>query len=446
IKSDFPEKIAGTPSHAAPEQLNRELREVKEKVDGYGLATVFYEMLALKIPVTENTKRRLVGYDRELKNLNGFTASGYVGEDLKQFTVSVDTELNNVVMGALNLDPDNRPSITRLRQVFEKFSEKESQEGRIDIGTVIDRRYEVTEKLARGGMGQTWLAYDRVNEKQVVVKTLALVDAFGSLIEPEDEEFGRDFFMGEALQLKKMHNRNIVGYIDSAARGDNPYIIQEYIEGRTLDDILNEQNLKKEALDLIVASEYSLQVLEAMKYMRERKVVHRDLKPSNIIIDSKGTVKIIDFGLSKFEGDFREKYSNRAIGSLRYLAPEQAEASEEKEDETTWDLYSAATIFYEMLTRRNPIDFGGLAVKFGAELRAPEVINNEIPQELSDAIVKALSVNPDDRGSIEDLEQQFVDVVAEHYRDIFEAIEVRPKTGAEVNVIGRAIKELKQPC
>jgi len=331
--------------------------------------------------------------------------------------------------------------------VFEKFSEKESREGKIDIGTVIDGRFEVTEKLGRGGMGETWLAYDRVNEKHVVVKTLQLVSPYGYFIDPENKELRRDFFIGEALQLKKMHNPNIVGYIDSAARGDNPYIVQEYIEGRTLNDILNEQNLKKEPLDLIVASEYALQVLEAMKYMRENNIVHRDLTPLNIIIDSKGNVKIIDFGLSKFEGDLREKYSDRPMVTERYSAPEQIEASEEKEDETTWDLYSAASIFYEMLTRRSPIDFGGLPVKFGIkELRAPKEINDKIPQGLSDAIVKALSVDPEDRGTIENLEQPFVDVVAEAFREILEDIKVRPKTGAEVNVIGRAIKELKQPC
>lgn len=247
------------------------------------------------------------------------------------------------------------------------------------------KRYEVIRELGRGGMGIVYQAMDTKLQRMVAVKLL---------LESNKTETSVQRFVREAEISAKMAHPHIVQVHDI---GTTPqcYIVMEYIEGRTLHDLLKEKNYPfKKKLEVFQ------QVCEAVEYAHKRQIIHRDLKPQNIMVMEGNQAKVMDFGLAKSFGiqNLRLSKTGQTLGTPQYMSPEQADGS--KLDHRS-DIYSLGVILYEILTGRTPYQGDNiihLLDKLAHDTPTlPKEINPSIPQKLQTISMKCLEKNPQDR-------------------------------------------------
>lgn len=203
------------------------------------------------------------------------------------------------------------------------------------VSKVLSGRYRIDEFIDQGGMSYIYKARDLVLDRNVAIKVL----------KPElanDMEFSERFII-EAMAASKMKHENIVSLYDVGLEGDIRYLVLEYVEGKTIKDIIKEQG----AFDEIRSCQITAQVLRALEHAHSKNIIHRDIKPENIVIDSLGRAKVLDFGIARITEDQAVTKANVAIGTVQYVSPEQAKGSD-----ITFasDLYSLGLVFYEMLT------------------------------------------------------------------------------------------------
>jgi serine/threonine-protein kinase len=245
-------------------------------------------------------------------------------------------------------------------------------------------RYEVIESLARGGMGVVYKARDPLIDRVVAVKTLG----FG-LSAIEAEAF-RTQFAREAKSAGRLNHPNIVTIHDMGESDDGAYIAMEFLEGRSLRDVLDSGVVLQPAQVAAIA----LQVAEGLAYAHRNGVVHCDVKPANIMLLADGTAKITDFGIAQLPTGSRT-FAGPLLGSPRYIAPEQILGR--PVDERS-DLFSLGAVIYEMLTGVPP--FAGDAVDEilfqvingkpeRASLRRPDV-----PPALDEIVERAMAKDP----------------------------------------------------
>ncbi|AKJ04150.1 serine/threonine-protein kinase [Archangium gephyra] len=201
--------------------------------------------------------------------------------------------------------------------------------------------YELVRVLGRGGMGEVWLARQKSLHRMVAVKVLPPRLA-------KDPEFVTRFDK-EATALAALNHPNIVQIIDRGVAGDHYYFVMEYVEGRSLREVMRELS-PPEALRL------ALQVARAIECAHDKDIIHRDLKPENILLDGRGLVKVADFGLAGIRRpDSRLQLTATAVamGTLNYMAPEQRRDAKNVDGRA--DLFSFGVVLYEMLTGELPV-------------------------------------------------------------------------------------------
>ncbi|MFY0577371.1 serine/threonine-protein kinase [Cystobacter fuscus] len=208
-------------------------------------------------------------------------------------------------------------------------------------GTLAVPGYELLRVLGRGGMGEVWLARQMSLGRRVAVKVLPPRLA-------KDPEFVQRFDK-EATALATLSHPHIVQIIDRGVAGEHYYFVMEYVEGRSLRDVMGELS-PPEALRV------ALQVARALECAQEKDIIHRDLKPENILVDGRGHVKVADFGLAGIrrpDSTERLTATSVAMGTLNYMAPEQRRDAKNVDGRA--DLFSLGVMLYEMLTGEVPV-------------------------------------------------------------------------------------------
>ena len=249
------------------------------------------------------------------------------------------------------------------------------------LGTCLDDRYEIVEVIGAGGMAVVYKAIDQRLNRFVAVKILR--DELA-----RDEEF-RARFQIEAQAVAMLSHPNIVSVYDVSHTAGVEYIVMELIEGVTLMQYMQ----KKGALSWKEAAHFSTQIAKALEHAHSKGIVHRDIKPQNIMILRDGTIKVADFGIAALESA-QEQRSDQTVGSVHYIAPEQARG---ETPDTRSDIYSLGVVMYEMLTGQMPYDgetAEQIALKHIAGVAVPpRQLNAEIPEELERITLKAMNAD-----------------------------------------------------
>ena len=253
------------------------------------------------------------------------------------------------------------------------------------IGQTLDDRYEILEVIGEGGMAVVYKARDNRLDRLVAVKIMREEMA-------SDEEFRRRF-CAESHAVAMLSNPNIVAVYDVSHSDAMEYIVMELVEGITLKQYMD----KKGALPWREMLHFSKQIARALGHAHERGIIHRDIKPQNIMLLRDGTIKVADFGIAALENEIYEN-DGQAIGSIHYIAPEQARG---ESPDARSDLYSLGVVMYEMLTGQRPYTgdtLGEIAVKhMNAEAVAPRKIVEDIPVELERITMKAMNASITER-------------------------------------------------
>ena len=253
-------------------------------------------------------------------------------------------------------------------------------------GTILKDRFVLEDVVGSGGMAIVYRATDRVTGNTVAVKILK--EEFVS-----DEQFRRRF-LNESRAISMLRHRNIVSVIDFDFEGNLQYIVMEYVDGITLKDFIRSQKI----IPAGIAIKITMQILSALQHAHERGVIHRDIKPQNIMILNDGTIKVMDFGIARINKFETVTMTDKAIGTVYYISPEQARG--EHTDERS-DIYSIGVMLYEMLTGEMPFDGDtpvNVAIKqIQAAATRPRSINRSIPVGLEQIVMRAMMKTPDKR-------------------------------------------------
>jgi eukaryotic-like serine/threonine-protein kinase len=261
------------------------------------------------------------------------------------------------------------------------------------IDSLFHGRYKISRKLGAGGMANVYLAEDQELGRRVAIKMLD--DRHSS-----DAQFV-ERFRREAQNAAGLSHPNIVSIYDRGEAEGSYYIAMEYVEGRTLKELL----VARGPSPIGIAIDYTRQILSALRFAHRNGIVHRDIKPHNVIVDGEGRVKVMDFGIAR-AGTSQMTEAGSIIGTAHYLSPEQARGA--PVDQTS-DLYSTGIVLYELLTGSVP--FTGetpveIAMKHLSQAPLPPSTHRpEIPRDLDYVVLRALAKDPAERyRSAEDMD------------------------------------------
>ncbi len=247
------------------------------------------------------------------------------------------------------------------------------------LGKRLDGRYEIREILGVGGMAVVYKAYDNVEDRIVAIKILK--EEFVN-----NEEFLRRF-KNESKAISLLSHPNIIKIYDVSFGDLIQYIVMEYIDGITLKEHIE----KCGSLSWKDALYFTIQILRGLQHAHDRGIVHRDVKPQNIMLLADGTIKVTDFGIARFARNEQKTITDKAIGSVHYISPEQARG--EATDEKT-DIYSVGVMLYEMLTGRLPFEAESAVsvalMQLQREPKLPSEINGSIPIGVEQITMRAM--------------------------------------------------------
>ena len=254
------------------------------------------------------------------------------------------------------------------------------------VGKRLDGRYEIREIIGVGGMAVVYKAYDNQEDRLVAIKILK--EEFLT-----NEEFLRRF-KNESKAIAMLSHPNIVNVYDVSFGDLIQYIVMEYIEGITLKEFIE----KEGSLRWKDAVHFTIQILKGLQHAHDNGIVHRDVKPQNIMVLEDGTIKVTDFGIARFARSDQRTITDKAIGSVHYISPEQARG--EKTDEKA-DIYSVGVMLYEMLTGKLPFQADSAVsvaiMQLQREPQLPTEINDSIPQGLEQITMHAMQKSQERR-------------------------------------------------
>lgn len=248
-----------------------------------------------------------------------------------------------------------------------------------NIGKKLDGRYEITELIGIGGMADVYKATDILEDKIVAVKILK--NEFAN-----NEDFVRRF-RNESKAIAVLSHPNIVKIFDVGFTEKIQFIVMEYIDGITLKEFIEQQGVLKWK-DTV---HFIIQILRALQHAHDRGIVHRDIKPQNIMLFPDGTIKVMDFGIARFAREEGKTISDKAIGSVHYISPEQArgDVTDEKSD-----IYSVGVMMYEMLTGEKPFDGDNpvsvALMHMQSNAKPLRSINDSVPEGLEEIVMRAM--------------------------------------------------------
>lgn len=256
----------------------------------------------------------------------------------------------------------------------------------IYIGKKLDGRYEIRELIGVGGMANVYKALDHLEERVVAIKVLR--EEF-----LDNEELVRRF-KNESKAIGLLSHPNIVKVYDVNFSDAVQYIVMEYIDGITLKEYID----RKKPLSWMDTVHFTVEILPALQHAHDRGIVHRDIKPQNIMLLEDGSIKVMDFGIARFSRSETRTITDKTIGSVHYISPEQAKGDI---TDAKADLYSVGIMMYEMLTGRLPFDSDSavsIAIKqISDNPTRPREIVPDIPEALEEITLKAMAKNPNTR-------------------------------------------------
>src|SRR6201985_3572459 len=257
---------------------------------------------------------------------------------------------------------------------------------------LLGDRYELDVVVGRGGMAEVYRARDLRLDRTVAIKTLRADLA-------RDQTF-QARFRREAQSAASLNNPTIVAVYDTGEDMSSgvpvPFIVLEFVDGRTVTDLLIESPRLLPELTLEIVSG----VLRALEYSHQAGIVHRDIKPGNVMVTRNGDIKVMDFGIARAMSDSQATMTQTAqvIGTAQYLSPEQARG--ERGDARS-DLYSAGCLLYELLTGRPPFTGDSPVAIAYQHVREhpvpPSQVDPEIPVWADSIVLKAMATDPADR-------------------------------------------------
>jgi serine/threonine protein kinase len=254
------------------------------------------------------------------------------------------------------------------------------------IGRQLGGRYEILGRIGGGGMALVYKAHDILLNRYVAVKVLRQQYV-------NDEEFIRRF-RREAQSAASLSHPNIVSIYDVGQELEVHYIVMEYVEGVTLNDVIKE----RAPLQVEEAVHFASQICDALDHAHVNQIIHRDIKPHNILIGKNGRVKVTDFGIARATSSSSITQTGSVVGSVHYFSPEHAKGT------TTGaksDLYSLGIVLYQMLTAKLPFIGDSpisVALKHLQEtIVEPRKVNPLIPQSVENIILKAVRKNEEER-------------------------------------------------
>src|SRR5918912_32734 len=253
------------------------------------------------------------------------------------------------------------------------------------IDRVFDKRYVIKRRLGSGGMADVYLAEDQELGRGVALKLLNDRHA-------ADEQFV-ERFRREAQSAAGLNHPNIVSIFDRGMAEGTYYIAMEYLDGRTLKELL----VRNGPTPIPIALDYARQILAAIGFAHRNGIVHRDIKPHNVVVGSDGRLKVTDFGIAR-SGASQMTEAGSIVGTAQYLSPEQARGAPV---DARSDLYSLGIVLYEMLTGQVPFTGDApveIAMKhLSAVPETPSAKKPDIPHDLDLVVMRALAKDPADR-------------------------------------------------
>mgnify|MGYP001455621754 CR=1 FL=1 len=255
------------------------------------------------------------------------------------------------------------------------------------IGKRLDGRYSIESLVGVGGMANVYRGTDLKTGNQIAVKVLK--DEF-----LDNEELVRRF-KNESKAISILSHPNIVKVYDVSVTDKLQYIVMEYVDGITLKEYLKQRG---GALTWKETVHFATQILSALQHAHSKGIIHRDVKPQNIMLLADGSIKMMDFGIARFSRAQSQTVSDKAIGSVHYISPEQArgDITDEKSD-----IYSVGVMMYEMLTGQLPFQSDNSVSVAIMQLQTdpvkPREINSSIPEGLEQITMRAMQKNPKDR-------------------------------------------------
>jgi serine/threonine-protein kinase len=250
-------------------------------------------------------------------------------------------------------------------------------------------RYQVSGLLGKGAMGNVYKGVDPAISRPVALKTIRL----DFVSDPEEEAELKERLHREAQAAGKLSHPNIVTIYDVGSEGQLQYIAMEYLEGRTLEDMIK----KKVQFNFRILAQIIMQICGALQYAHEREIIHRDIKPANIMILRDYQVKVMDFGIARVESHSMTK-TGIAMGTPNYISPEQLRG---QSIDKRADLFSLGVVIYELLVGKRP--FRGENITsliysvLNHEPEKPSNVNPQVPLLFDHIISKALQKDPKSR-------------------------------------------------
>jgi serine/threonine-protein kinase len=252
--------------------------------------------------------------------------------------------------------------------------------------SVLGDRYRVEARIGEGGMAEVFRGFDPILNRTVAIKVLL-------------PQFARDAgfvarFRREAQAAARLNNPTIVGVYDTGADGDTQYIVMEFVEGRTLADVLSSGRRPTPMQSVELAQ----RIGQALAVAHAQGIVHRDIKPANVMVTREGKVKVMDFGIARMQTLETAPQTSSVLGTPTYLSPEQAQG--EVVDARS-DIYSLGVVLYELLAGKPPFTGDSpvaIAYKQVNETPLPpSSLNPDVPPRLDAVVMKALAKNPANR-------------------------------------------------